>query len=179
MRMAVLMGVISNALLMVAVVGLPFYVNFYSSESSKAFLSIAWVITCVAYFMPLFLVTQLIVSVTFHFTKKGKCGTIIGLLKQLINIVGFCFYVTAIGCCVFWNVADFLEFGFDAYENFPMSLGLSIYVGLSLEVSRLVLQILLKVVVPDCAQHDNKCVFNTGVWKPLKSISLKGSGHSV
>ena len=148
------------------IIGSPLYVNFYGSDASLAFLSMWRAIALIVYFMPLFLLAQLVVSAFCRLMlSAGSKGGKFLSLKRLINFGGACIYGMLIVCCAIWNVEDFLTHGSAAYGNFPISLGIAIYLGLALEVARLLVLAFRNPTVRDDFLLTNDVNFSTKEWK--------------
>ena len=161
--------VVSMLLFIFVIVGTPMYVNFYGSDASLAFLSMSRVITLIVFFMPLFLLAQLIVCAFCRLMlSAGLKGGKLLVLKRLINFGGACIYGLLIGYCATRNVLDYLIHGHVAYRNFPISLGVATYLSLALEVARLFALAFRNSVVRDDSLLTNDVNFSTGEWKPLK-----------
>ena len=171
-----LLFIVSMLLFLFVFVGAPAYVNFYGGDASPAFLRMLRAVILSIRVIASFLFAQLIVSAfcRLMMTAGSKGGWFL-LLKRLINLGGVCIYGFLIVYCAISNVMDFMIHGSAAYKNFPISLGVSIYLGLSLEVARSLMLAFRNTVVRDATSTCEKSFASQVVRGGMRNKRGQGS----
>lgn len=116
-----------------ALMGTPLYINFYSNDSSAAFLSMSRIMFGVLCFLPLFMLAQIVVCLVKHSASLANKRILLPF-QRMISWIGIVFYLWILVFCVTMNFIDLWHFGISAYRNFPISLSFSIYFSSILEI---------------------------------------------